>query len=443
MNRSRGAWYALRAHHDPQRILELQNRQLRLLVRHCHERVPFYRRLFRDAGFEPQDIRDLNDLHRIPIIARADVQHVSADEICSEGARLERLLMRRTSGSSGAPLTIHRSRLEERLLLAVKLQAGLELGLSVQSRRVFITHSSSAASWKKNLYHSPLRNRLGIVPIAELDWQLPKHEFVEHLEKLRPDVILGAPSVLSWVAEGLDAKDRERIRPRLMFVGGEQCRPEMMERIECGFGAPIVETYGSHEFVFLALKPPGTKEYGVCGSSVIVEVLRDGRPVSPGQSGEIVVTGLHSFAMPFVRYRLGDLVERGGVEGWHSHSVQSLRSIQGRTIDRFILDSGAIVHPYTVANLMRDDEPWLRRFQIIQHERNRFRVLVVPFVEPSSQTAERLAHKLESVFPELVEVAVEIVEDLPPSETEKFYTYIAFEQYKRWGGKAEPPSAGH
>jgi len=85
----------------------------------------------------------------------------------------------------------------------------------------------------------------------------------------------------------------------------------------------------------------------------------------------------------------------------------------------------------------------LRRFQIIQQERNRFRVLVVPFVEPSSQTAERLAHKLESVFPELVKVAVEIVEDLPPSETGKFYTYIAFEQYKRWGGKAEPPSAGH
>jgi phenylacetate-CoA ligase len=407
-------------------------------VLHSYERVPFYRELYRSAGLEPQDIRSLDDLHRIPVIARSDIQNLGTHEICADGVRAESLLVRRTSGSSGAPLTIRRSWLEERLLLALKLQASFGLGLNLRSSRVFITNSSSAAPWKKSLYQAPLQSRLKVLPVFELDWQQPKADLVDHLTRLQPDIVIGAPSILSWVAEELDEKDRECFRPRLTVAGGEQCTPEAKERIERGFGAPVAESYGSHEFVFLALEAPGANEFAVCGASAIVEVLRDGHPVEPGQSGEVVITGLHSFAMPFIRYRLGDLVETGDTPGWHPHSVQSLRSILGRTIDRFILADGAVIHPYTVANLLRDDEPWLRRFQIVQFERNRFSVRVVPFVEPSPQTTASTARKLEAAFPEPVEVTVEIVEDLLPTETGKFYPYVAFERYKQWGYRAVP-----
>lgn len=433
-----GAWSALRARRNAKRVLALQERQLRRLVRHCYDRVPFYRELYRSAGLGREEIRGLDELDRLPTVDRADLQQLPVREICARGVDPDDLLVRRTSGSSGAPLTIRRFRAEERLLLALKLQVSFDLGLTILSRRVFLIHSTASSSWKQQLYHTPLQNRLRILPVSTLDWRLPKDELVARLVSLRPDVILGAPSILSWVVEALDPADLRRVRPRLVIVEGELCRPEMLRVIEQGFGAPIAERYASHEFVFLGLKPPGETEYGVCGASAIVEVLRDGQPAGPGESGEIVVTGLHSFAMPFVRYRLGDLVERGESANWHPHSAGSLKSILGRSVDRFLLEGGAVVHPYSVANLLRDGEPWLRRFQIVQEERNHFRVRVVPIEIPGPERLRGVTSRLETSFPEAVRVEIEIVDGLTPTQTGKFYPYVAYERFRQWGSRAEP-----
>lgn len=434
-------WYRLlhrRGEHAD--VLAFQNRRLRQLVSHCYRNVPYYRRLFERAGLHPQDIQSLDDLKKIPITSRGDIQFEEPSQLCAEGVKLESLLVRRTSGSSGAPLSIRRHWLEERLLLAHRLQFFRSIGLGIQARRLSIGHLGVEPIWKRRLQTTPWQNRLGVFSKARVDWTLPKDEIVSQILSTRPDLITGPPSILSWTADEFTPEDTARLRPRLVLSGSETCTPTMSRQIERGFGAPLIEIYGSHEFVFIARKGPGDSEFRVFGETIIAEVIKDGEPVAPGADGELVGTALYSFAMPFLRYRLGDLVRRGSSTDWHAHSASSLATVVGRTVDRFVLESGRVVHPYEVTLIFRDEERWLRRFQIIQYERNRFVVRVVPYTQPDSQTLCDVVRRFQAAIVEPVEVHIELVSDLPSTGTGKFYPYISCERFKGWGGKAEPPS---
>ena len=96
------------------------------------------------------------------------------------------------------------------------------------------------------------------------------------------------------------------VRPRVVIVGGEAATPAMRLRIRETFAAPLCETYASHECPLMAWECRHSGDLHTCDDGVLVEVLRDGRPAEPGERGEVVVTNLHAYAMPFIRYRIGD-----------------------------------------------------------------------------------------------------------------------------------------
>jgi phenylacetate-CoA ligase len=408
-----------------------QSRRLRRLVHHAYDRVPYYRRLFDSAGLTPEDIRGLEDLQKIPLTSRDDVQFLPPDQICARGSDPKSLLVRRTSGSSGAPLTVRRRRVEERLLQALRLSYIRDYGGSCRSRRAEITYVAGKADWNAVPKKPPIYQRLGFYRRLVLDWDIPKDEMISRLGKSRTEILVGAPSALSWKADELTDADRERLDIRYLVTGGETLTADVRVRLERGWGAPIHDTYGSHEFVFIANQQPGGEGYRVCSESLIVEVLRDGKPAAPGEEGELVGTALHSFAMPFVRYRLGDLVQLGENEDQADSSVSRLLRINGRTVERFFLSGERVVHPYAIANILRDEEPWLRRFQIMQPERDRLHIRIVPLDTPGPDRLQQAARRIEGELDGSVSVTLQLVNELPPTAGGKFQPYLSYEQLLR------------
>ncbi len=131
------------------------------------------------------------------------------------------------------------------------------------------------------------------------------------LREANPDVLVGLPGMLDRLTAPELADVVRGVRPRLVIVGGEVATPAMRLRIRETFAAPLVETYASHECPLLAWECRHSGDLHTCDDGVLVEVLRDGGAVEPGERGEVVVTNLHAYAMPFIRYRLGDLATRG------------------------------------------------------------------------------------------------------------------------------------
>jgi phenylacetate-coenzyme A ligase PaaK-like adenylate-forming protein len=121
-----GRWIAgcsgLVSEWDREEIRQYQSRQLRALVRHAYERVPYYRRLFDQARLKPDQVRTLDDLARRPPTSRTDLQGLPEQDIVARGFDPEKLVVHRTSGSSGEPLSIRRTWFEDRLLQAYRLR---------------------------------------------------------------------------------------------------------------------------------------------------------------------------------------------------------------------------------------------------------------------------------------------------------------------------------
>jgi phenylacetate-CoA ligase len=426
-----GAWALLRgwtgALRSPRSsrkdLVAYQERCLRALIPHAYTRVPYYRRLFDVAGVDPKRIRTVADLARIPMTSRADIQRLSPAEICDAGAPVDALLVTRTSGSTGAPLTVRRTAAEERLLLGFRFRATREFGLRFTMRRVQIDYFSPEALEREG--GQPFYQRLGLHQRLRIDWRTPKRQMLDRIERFRPHVLSGPPSILSWVASELTDQERRRIAVDLVTTGGETVTPAVRRLIERTFDAPLIERYGSHEMVFIAVRPPGRAGHTVCEDALIVEVLRDGKPARPGERGEIVLTALHLFAMPFIRYRLGDEVTLGDAPGDSTSCYTTLSSIVGRTVDRFFLPDGSVVHPHAFSSAIERSGVAVRQFQVVQAERGAFQVRVVLLRDQPRDLGE-LARRVREALPATVSVRVDLAESLQPA-TGKLRVYIPYE----------------
>jgi phenylacetate-CoA ligase len=405
-------------------IVAHQEACLRQLVRHAYARVPYYRQRFDEAGIDPRDIRTLRDLAALPITTRDDLQSRAATELCAKGVDIDALRVVKTSGSTGAPLTVRRRINEGRLMVAFRMRDSRRCGVGLRWRLAAIDYSGPERPGSER--RASLYERFGVRPQLSLDWRTPKHEVVDALARFQPDAVCGPPSILAWIADDLTDPDRRRVPLRLVITGSETLTPPLRERIERGFGAGVADVYGCHETVYIAMRGLHAASHRVCRDAAIVEVLRDGKPVAPGDSGELLVTGLHLFAMPFLRYRLGDLVTVGEVTG-AGETVSALRSIDGRAMDRFVLPGERLLHPYVFSDLVQDSGLPIRRFQVIQPRRDEFLIRLV-LRAGSQPNLEAFRSRVSATLGPGVGLRTEVVAALLPTPGSKLRTYIPVER---------------
>ncbi len=407
------------------RIMALQNKRLRRLVSYAYENVAYYRWIFDEARVAPGDIRTVSDLLAIPITSREDVRDSAVQHVVARHADPRRLLTWNTSGSSGMPLDIRRTWLEERTLNMVRLRAYREIGLRARDRIASIQRPRPTGPNDHQWLHRTLRT-LGLYrrfPISCFD---AGDEIARKLTGTKPDVIFGSPGVVSLVAQHIDSTIRRHVQPRFIGVGGEVLTPSMREQIYEGFGAPVFDTYASYEFNLMAWECADTGRMHVCDDSVIVEVIKDGRRVAPGERGEVVATALHSFAMPFIRYRLGDMVMRGETACPCGAPYSTIMEIQGRVIDHFVLPDGRVVNPYAVTGPLKRSAPWIKQFQLTQESEDQFIFRVVPATRPSRQDLASLAVCAEAIVGPEVRFETRLVPEIPLEASGKFRVCRSF-----------------
>jgi phenylacetate-coenzyme A ligase PaaK-like adenylate-forming protein len=132
--------------------------------------------------------------------------------------------------------------------------------------------------------------------------------------------------------------------------------------------------------------------------------------------------------MPFIRYRVGDVVTVDAVAG-EGHSVSALKSIDGRVMERFFLPGGRVLHPYELGDAIQNSGLEVRRFQIVQERRDCFAVRLVLIDNAAGPTAslERLERRVAEVIGNSASARIEVVGSLSPEEGCKFRPYVPVE----------------
>lgn len=127
---------------------------------------------------------------------------------------------------------------------------------------------------------------------------------------------------------------------REVWTIGESLPTHLRAIVREAWGVEIVDVYSSQEFGYIALQCPVSGDYHVQSESVLVEVLNDeGSPCGPGEIGRLVITSLHNFAFPLIRYEIGDYAEVGQPCSC-GRGLATLRRIVGRTRNMLRLPNG-------------------------------------------------------------------------------------------------------
>ena len=347
----------------PAQLLQAQLGQLAVLLRHAHATVPHYRERWAGA-YDPTAPLTYERFARLPLLSRADLQqhHAalrSADPPAAHGAPEEG----RTSGSTGSPVRYLSTPLAALYWSAFTLrdhlwhQRDLGLTLAVIRRE---TGDFDAPNWGRATQGLVRTGRSVGHAIAgdagtQIDW----------LMRQQPGYLYTYPSLVKELA--LLCLRRGARLPGLREVRtlAETVDAEVRALCREAWGVPLTDLYSASEVGYLALQCPLHEHYHVQAEGVLLEVLDEaGSPCAPGQVGRVVVTALHNFAMPLVRYDIQDYAEVGTPCAC-GRGLPVLRRILGRVRNMLTTADGRRYWPVFGTRALMDTVP-LRQYQFVQ-----------------------------------------------------------------------------
>ncbi len=397
----------------PERLLDIQTVKLRKLLTHAYENVPYYRQVFETAGITPGDIKDPFDLSKLPITTKAQVVTYPPGDLVARGVDHGKCLSLRTSGSQGMPFEIL-VRPEEKAwwgLLAIRTNFanhyhfGQKILIFSDARR--IPHN------KRMVEYLGLFRKTYTSIYDDLEQQ------VETAIALQPHVLRGMPSDLSRFAQAVRKKGITSINPKLIITSAELLDSKTRNFITETFPARLVDCYGSIECGWIAWECPARAGYHLNADCLIVEFIRDGKAVNPGEPGEIVVTNLHSYAMPFIRYSVGDVGIPNNTPCPCGRGLPLMNTVEGRMVDCLTLSNGRTVSPYQLTCLV-EQIPGIQRYQIIQTQKDGILVKIIPDGRFTEQTSQRIIDDLNALLGEKILIHTELVQEIPKDSSGKF-----------------------
>ncbi len=371
---------------DPRELAAHQHRQLVALARHAATHSPMFRRRLERAGLEPGDLGSSDGLRALPPLGRRELQSAGTDLYCAElPAGHEPTKEARTSGSTGTPVIVRSTPMTRLFWLALTMREHLwhdrDLSRRFSSIRGMSTRYAESGDWGQ-----PVNLLFPSGPMQRISARTDIGQQVEWLLRFRPHFLLTYPSNLDGIVQHC-AKLGLRL-PGLVDVRtiSETLSPRIREDAERTLGARVIDQYSAAETGSIALECPQSGLYHVMSESVIVEVLDEaGNACREGEIGRVVVTSLHNFATPLIRYEIGDFAELGGACPC-GRGLPTLKRILGRERNLIRIPDGTQHWPLLGLFVYQDIAP-IVQFQFVQYELDKIEVRLV-VEEPLSPDQE-------------------------------------------------------
>jgi len=349
-----------------------------LLARAWHT-VPFYRRRMEQAHLAPRDVRTEQDFQRMAVLTRADLLDNGEQMIssCSPRCRLQRRL---SAGSTGQPVGVYLDARRLRLSVTEEIWAdgwsGWRPGEPVAQIWGDDGRDGGAGllrRWVRGHVLSP-----GFVVDARRLDRGSFAEFVRYYRSWRPRLVVAYASALRLLSEFLLEERISLEAPRAVISSAELLDESTRALAERAFASPVLDRYGCREAGLLAFQCGRCGRYHVNMLRIYLEIVRDdGRAAAPGECGRVLLTDLGNFAMPLIRYEVGDLASWApGRSCPCGTGAECLGKIEGRTSDFLCSPRGDRIHRAYFNSLILS-VPGVRQYRLVQESLRSVRLEVV------------------------------------------------------------------
>lgn len=387
----------------PDEWARLRDEKLRAVVRHAHDRVPYYRQLFRAARLSPDDIRTTADLARLPVTTKDDLRRAGAAAVVDDPAALRDRATVLTSGTSGEPFTIVSTRRELARRRLVDFRAMLSAGVTWRDVIAIVgpEHERRARA----------HDRLGWFRTEIVPGALPPDEQIRRLQRLSPTVLWAYPTVLRAILQRVGYRLHDVCRPRMLITSSEVFDPVLRDRLAAVAQMPTFNFYGTNEVGRIAQECPAHDGLHVNADRVVFE-LADAQGRRVDGEGSVVVTSLDAYAMPFLRYRVGDLCAPLAGTCRCGSTFPRIAAPTGREWDMVTLPSGRLLSPVAFQVVLRGFGG-IDQYRMLQEAPDRIVVTIVPGKSFATDSLPLLEERLLASLGERLGLEIRLSEFMP------------------------------
>lgn len=396
----------------------LQRDKLRDLVGYAYAHVPYIKQQMDRRGVRPEQIGGPEDLRFLPLMRKADVR--SNRELLRSNIA-GKLSSFTTGGSTGEPLIFDLAKRRVASRVACRQRTSQWWGVSVGDPELAIWGSPvelKRQDWVRAWRDVFLRTRL----LSAFEMNEPTmSRYLDVLEGGRYKQIFGYPSALYLLC--LHArKEGRNLRQRglkVAFVTGEVLFPYQRDLIAGTFGCPVANGYGGRDSALIAHECPQGGMH-VLADAVILEIVdTEGKPVAPGNVGEIVITDLNSHEFPFIRYATGDLAALATGRCGCGRALPLLERIEGRSNDVIVTEDGRAINSLALIYTVREIDG-IEHFRITQKAPASFHVQLVRNDRYSTDSEETIRKSWSKLLRSATTVTFEYVPTISVERSGKF-----------------------
>lgn len=408
-----GQWLAA------QEIKSRQLRALKHLLIYAEQNVPYYQKLFAEGGFKAEHLDSIAQLQKLPFLTKKTIRERLPD-LVSQNFPKENLRLNHTGGSTGEPLTFYNTTDCQRVASAATEWCYHLSGYRPGMKRAFLWGSERDLEGQKGIrrsFHNFATNtrwynafRLSVDQLASMATEL-RNWPVEFLCGYASSVFLLARFCIS---------ENLRIPLRGCQTTAGTLHPSMRQAMHAAFGVEPHNRYGCREMNLIACDCNKHHGLHVLDLDKVVEIIgAKGKPALPGEIGRIIVTDLHNFGMPWIRYEIGDLAVASPVNQCDcGRGLSLIDQITGRDVDVIYSPGGHFIDGEFFTHLFYGF-PGVVKFQVVQETLKHLLIAIIPDDEAPVDLEWLRKEILRLADPDF-DIDFQLVSEITPSPSGKF-----------------------
>lgn len=404
-------------------LRELTNTKLERLLLHAYRNVPYYHRILEQSGVITDGTVKLEKFSQIPILTK-EILRKEAAGLYSKDYKKRRPYDNTSGGSTGEPVRFIQDKEYDEWNIATKLYFNAVFGKEPGepeikfwgSDRDIIEGSLTIKDriinllYNRKFFNSYRLNNKMLLALVDLNNRFKPKAYWSYMESA-----LELSNFLSLHKTNFHP-------PKIVISTIGPLTEGVRKKIESGMKCKVYNQYGSREVGAIACQCREQKALHTFPWWCYVEILDEkNNPVENGQEGNIVVTTLHNYSMPLIRYKIGDVAIAGGNKCGCGRNTFLLKEVLGRTLGYFKKSDGSLTHSHFIvqALFLRD---WIKRFQIIQDRIDHIliRVELYEHREPYKEDIEDITRKTKIIMGASCKVDFDFVESMERTQSRKY-----------------------
>lgn len=409
-----------------EKLEEYQMRQLKKLLNHAYQNVPYYQRVFDERGLKPEDIQDFDDFRRLPILTK-DIVRENLNDLVAKNIPKRNMNYVTTGGTSGKPLGFYIEKRTDFIRMAFEWREWNWMGYEFGNKCVVLRGNvvKRKEDGKSAWWEYDRENNYLILSVYDMtDKNLPK--YIQKIEEFKPKIIQAYPSALDIMARFIKGNNltinvKENIKA--ISTSSENLFPYQRLLIEEVFNCPIIDKLGNCEQTNIVGQCAKGEGYHIFMEYGITELIdEEGNPVCrEGGIGEIVGTGFTNYAVPLIRYKTEDFgVYTNNQCSCGRNGLPILKEVKGRWYQQRIVTRNGNYIPITALNTHSDIFDNVKQFQYYQDNLDKVILRIVKKNTYTSTDTRKILRELTGKLKSQIKLEIQFLADMPRTDRGKY-----------------------